>query len=137
MITQRLISYKIDTDLLDQLDREASLGFGKRNALINRAVRDYLILADGRRRIRACLSIDDQLRELDRLIKQLLPGYLYRAAVDKYILLGGRGIEATDDAVIEACNTDCPCYAQGTCPYPYKHKMECHRYRSIYNGEDE
>lgn len=86
MITQKLISYKIDTSLLEELDREVSLGWRKRNALINEAVRTYLVLADGRRRIKAYGKIDDQVHELERLIKELLPGLIYRPAVEKYIL---------------------------------------------------
>lgn len=89
MITQKMISYKIDTDLLEELDREVSLGWRKRNALINEAVRTYLVLADGRRRIKAYGNIDDQVRELDRLIKRLLPGLIYRPSTEKYILTGG------------------------------------------------
>lgn len=89
MITQKLISYKIDTSLLEELDREVSLGWMKRNALINKAVRTYLVLADGRRRIKAYGNIDDQVRELDRLIKRLLPGLIYDTAVKKYILSRG------------------------------------------------
>lgn len=86
MITQKLISYKIDTSLLEELDREVSLGWMKRNALINEAVRTYLVLADSRRRIRAYDNIDDQVRELEQLIKKLLPGMAYFDAASKYIL---------------------------------------------------
>lgn len=86
MITQKLISYKIDTSLLKELDREVSLGWMKRNALINEAVRTYLVLADSRRRIRAYDNIDDQVRELEQLIKKLLPGMAYIDAASKYIL---------------------------------------------------
>lgn len=89
MITQKPISLKIDTSLLEELDREVSLGWRKRNALINEAVRTYLVLADSRRRIKAYGNIDDQVRELDRLIKQLLPGLVYLDAARKYILTGG------------------------------------------------
>lgn len=86
MITQKLISYKIDTDLLEELDHEVALGYRKRNGLINQAVRTYLVLADSRRRIKAYGSVDDQVRELDQLIKKLLPGLAYLDAARKYIL---------------------------------------------------
>lgn len=86
MITQKPISLKIDTSLLEELDREVSLGWKKRNALINEAVRTYLVLADSRRRIRAYGNIDDQVRELERLVEKLLPGMAYIDAASKYIL---------------------------------------------------
>jgi len=86
MITQKPISLKINTSLLEELDREVALGWRKRNALINEAVRTYLILADSRRRIKACGNVDDQVRELERLIKRLLPGYAFISSTEKYIL---------------------------------------------------
>lgn len=89
MITQKLISYKIDTDLLEELDREVSLGWRKRNGLINEAVRTYLVLADSRRRINSYNRVEDQVRELEQLMKRLLPGLNYKPAVEKYILTGG------------------------------------------------
>lgn len=89
MITQKPISLKIDTSLLEELDREASLGWKKRNGLINEAIRKYLILADGRRRINSYNRVEDQVRELEQLMKRLLPGLNYKSAVEKYILTGG------------------------------------------------
>lgn len=85
MITQKPISLKINTYLLEELDREVSLGWKKRNALINDAIRTYLILADSRRRIKAHGNVDDQVRELRRLIKRLLPGSDFWSAIEKYI----------------------------------------------------
>jgi hypothetical protein len=35
----------------------------------------------------------------------------------------------------EACNTDCPRYAQGTCPYPRTRKGECDRYHRIHTTQ--
>lgn len=35
MITQKLISLKIDVELLEKLDEEVSLGWKRRNACIN------------------------------------------------------------------------------------------------------
>lgn len=86
MITQKPISLKIDTTILEGLDKEVALGWKKRNALINEAIRTYLILADGRRRIRMYGKVEDQVRELEDLIKKLIPGLIYRDASEKYIL---------------------------------------------------
>ena len=86
MITQKPISLKIDTTILEDLDKEVALGWKKRNALINEAIRTYLVLADGRRRIKLYGRIDDQVRELEELIKKLMPGLIYRDASEKYIL---------------------------------------------------
>lgn len=44
MITQKPISLKIDCELLEQLDQEVSLGWKKRNAIINDAIRIFLQL---------------------------------------------------------------------------------------------
>lgn len=41
------------------------------------------------------------------------------------------------EAISEACNTDCPCYASGTCPYYFYVKMECHRFKAFYNREED
>lgn len=49
MVTQKAISLKIHKDLLEDLDREVSNGWRKRNTLINDAVRYYLALQDARR----------------------------------------------------------------------------------------
>lgn len=49
MITQKSISLKIGYSILDELDKEVSLGWLKRNTLINEAIRLYLELADLRR----------------------------------------------------------------------------------------
>lgn len=49
MITQKPISLKIDTELLQELDAEVALGWRKRNCIINQAIRLYLSLQDCRR----------------------------------------------------------------------------------------
>lgn len=64
MITQKLISLKIYTDLLQDLDEEARLGWTKRNGHINKAIRLYLDLQDLRRRVRVCPHDRDWLIEL-------------------------------------------------------------------------
>lgn len=46
MITQKSISLKIGYSLLDELDKEASLGWLKRNTFINEAIRLYLEFVD-------------------------------------------------------------------------------------------
>lgn len=137
MITQKPISLKIDTNILEDLDKEVALGWRKRNALINEAIRVYLVLADSRRRIKSYGRIEDQARELEQLIKKLLPGLIYSDASEKYILSVRAQESRYDVATSEACTTDCPCYVQGTCPYPYKDKLECHRFRAFYNEEED
>lgn len=52
MVTQKAISLKIDTKLLQDLDAEANLGWNKRNAIINEAVKFYLDAKDTSRRLK-------------------------------------------------------------------------------------
>lgn len=52
MVTQKAISLKIDTKLLQDLDAEANLGWKKRNAIINEAVKFYLDAKDTSRRLK-------------------------------------------------------------------------------------
>lgn len=61
MITQKAISLKINTDLLEDLDKETRLGWIKRNGHINRAISLYLETQDLRRRVRACPQSRDGL----------------------------------------------------------------------------
>lgn len=61
MVTQTPISLKISTDLLEELDKEARLGWTKRNGHINRAIRLYLQLQDLRRSVRATPQARDRL----------------------------------------------------------------------------
>lgn len=49
MVTQVPISVRMDFSTLEELDLEASLGEGKRNRLINDAVRMYMDYLDTRR----------------------------------------------------------------------------------------
>ena len=86
MITQKPISLKIDAKILEDLDKEVALGWKKRNALINEAIRTYLVLADSRRRIRIYGKVEDQVEELEHLINKLLPGLIDNTPVEKYIL---------------------------------------------------
>lgn len=52
MVTQKAISLKIDYGILDALDQEAELGYKRRNALINEAVKFYLDAKDTSRRLK-------------------------------------------------------------------------------------
>ena len=51
MVTQKPISLKIDTELLQELDEEVRLGWRKRNCLINQAIALYLEVKDLNRRL--------------------------------------------------------------------------------------
>lgn len=51
MITQKPISVRINTDLLERLDQECFVDAKKRNWVINNAIATYLYLADLRRSI--------------------------------------------------------------------------------------
>lgn len=57
MITQKPISLKIDTELLQELDAEVALGWRKRNCIINQSIRLYLSLQDCRRTVK-CVGDD-------------------------------------------------------------------------------
>lgn len=74
MITQKAISLKLNKQILEELDKEASLGFHGRNWHINQAVRMYLRVIDSRRLIGCLGSKEDQLGELRGLLEELLPG---------------------------------------------------------------
>lgn len=50
MRTQTPISVRINSYLLDELDKEARLGYQNRNQLINNAVRFFLEMKDEQRR---------------------------------------------------------------------------------------
>lgn len=67
MVTQKAISLKIDYGILDALDQEAELGYKRRNALINEAVKFYLDAKDTSRRLK--LSRESILDSQD--VKQL------------------------------------------------------------------
>lgn len=137
MITQKPISLKIDFLTLEELDKELSLGYYKRNTAINQAIVMYLRVMDARRRIRSYASLDDKERVLKELCSHLVPESATFDVLRKYIPSKPSKEELYDQATLEACNTDCPCYAHGTCPYPYKDKIKCTRFRIIYNEEEE
>lgn len=49
MVNQTLICVKFDNAVLDALDLEVKLGIGKRNRIINEAVKTYIELLDAAR----------------------------------------------------------------------------------------
>lgn len=71
MVTQKAISLKIDTMLLEELDKEVALGYQKRNAIINIAIRQYLELVDVRRMARTYAAYGDD-KEKDAHINKWL-----------------------------------------------------------------
>lgn len=72
MITQKPIAVKIDLGLLDDLDKEVSLGWRKRNSHINEAIRFYLDYKDTYRRYRS-YSVEERSRLRDDLLNKWFP----------------------------------------------------------------
>lgn len=134
MITQKPISLKIDTQLLEDLDKEVSLGWQKRNTIINQAIGIYLKLLDGRRSIRSFGNIEDKRKALNSLLRVLVPESIGWPVPEKYILSEASEESFYDQVAIESCNTDCLQYRQGTCPYRYNAKMSCLRFKQVYNA---
>lgn len=73
MVTQKAICVKLDTYMLEQLDKEVSLGWKKRNRLINEAVEFYLEFLDCRRRVRSYQSMSDMEYEVRKFIRRKFP----------------------------------------------------------------
>lgn len=73
MVTQKPISLKIDTELLQELDEEVRLGWRKRNCIINKAIRLYLSLQDCRRMIRCIGNPDAKVDEVHGWLKENFP----------------------------------------------------------------
>lgn len=78
MVTQKAISLKIDTKLLQELDREASLGILKRNGHINRAIKCYLSLQDAKRMAKCYQEPSIKRRVLEEWLREWFPGVAYR-----------------------------------------------------------
>ena len=78
MVTQKPISLKIYTDLLEELDYEASLGWRKRNAIINDAIRYYLKLKDARRLYKAVVLDKNQEKVLNDFLWEQFPEAVIR-----------------------------------------------------------
>lgn len=73
MITQKLISLKINYDTLEELDSECMYGGGKRNWHINRAIMTYLKLKDARRLYR-CVGTDQNKQQvLQQWLREWFP----------------------------------------------------------------
>lgn len=73
MVTQKAISLKIDTKLLQDLDKEASTGWMKRNTHINEAIALYLELKDVRRRVKCFGNEEDKKREANQWLRKRFP----------------------------------------------------------------
>lgn len=77
MCRQKPISLKIYEDLLQELDKEAEVSLKKRNAIINAAVRTYILLQDSRRLYR-CASPSEQARIYLKLMEEIFPESYYQ-----------------------------------------------------------
>lgn len=73
MITQKPISLKIDTQLLEELDEEARLGWRKRNWHINKAIALYLEVQDLKRRLRYLEGSELKREEVERFLRNQIP----------------------------------------------------------------
>lgn len=73
MITQKSISLKIDTELLQELDAEVELGWRKRNNVINQAIKLYLSLQDCRRTVMCIGNADAKVDEVHTWLKKNFP----------------------------------------------------------------
>ena len=77
MINQKAIPLKLYTNLVDELDKEASVTGHKRNRIINDAVSFYLRAADTRRRIAVYTRLDDKQYELRKFLEDWIPETQY------------------------------------------------------------
>lgn len=68
MITQKPISLKIDTEVLEKLDKEVSLGWRKRNWHINEAIRMYLKVQD----LNRVLGVYDDIKSREEVLNNFL-----------------------------------------------------------------
>ena len=73
MVTQKAICVKLNTYTLEQLDKEVSLGWKKRNRLINEAVMYYLEVLDYKRRIHSYQNMSDKDDEVRRYVRRQFP----------------------------------------------------------------
>lgn len=73
MVTQKAISLKIDYCLLEELDKEVSLGWRKRNNHINEAIHFYLKYMDTLRRIKCRGSQREQRELVEEFAKKWFP----------------------------------------------------------------
>lgn len=77
MVNQIAISAKIDSWIIDELDREIAASGKKRNRIINDALRIYFKYQDARRRDRACHHEGNQP---DRHVIEFMKGMLHERA---------------------------------------------------------
>ena len=73
MITQKLISLKIDKELLENLDTECQLTWRKRNAAINKAISYYLEIMELRRLLRKEGQSENKNALLRRWLRDRIP----------------------------------------------------------------
>lgn len=73
MVRQKALSLKLDFETLEQLEREVSCGWMKRNRHINEALRFYLDYKDTTRRIRAYPDRQDKIDEYSRFKAKWFP----------------------------------------------------------------
>lgn len=73
MVTQKPISLKIDTELLQELDEEVRLGWRKRNCIINRAIALYLEVQDLNRRLNCYQGASLKHDEVERFLRKRIP----------------------------------------------------------------
>lgn len=73
MVTQKPISLKIDTELLEQLDAEVALGWRKRNWHINQAIALYLEVQDLNRRLKCYQDAALKDNEIERFLRHRVP----------------------------------------------------------------
>lgn len=73
MITQKPISLKIDTCLLEDLDEEVRLGWRKRNWHINQAIALYLEVQDLNRRLKCYQGAALKHDEVERFLRHRVP----------------------------------------------------------------
>lgn len=73
MVTQKLISLKIDYYLLEQLDTECQVSLKKRNWIINRAIHAYLTLQDSRRLVKYAGSDENIKSVLNTWLRDQFP----------------------------------------------------------------
>lgn len=77
MVTQKLISLKIDTHTLEELDKEVALGWRKRNTHINEAIKFYLEYLSVRRRIYDSYEQQDKIDEYTKFKNKWFPMMKY------------------------------------------------------------
>lgn len=73
MVTQKPISLKIDTELLQELDKEARLGWRKRNCIINQAIALYLDVQDLNRRLNCYQDASLKHDEVEKFLRKRIP----------------------------------------------------------------